>query len=1302
VALDLSWNDGVTAASGRVLAAMVGRDENERNAVPASQVSILRLRGLALGSRGAAPLLAAIALPPQRVTEVDLAFCGLDDACARALARALGTSASLRRVDISHNRLGPAASGGIADGIGSSAVLERIDVGHNPLGRSACLRLLLAAGQAPAMRWIGMAGCANLADGGGTRGPGPGASGASGASGAAAAPSVQSLVNRLHWVNSGRQQPLRCFLGTAEADLVEYDGSVDTEVLDSKAAGATAGKFGDAVWHESRSVMAARIRDADARDVVDTVDVCTRAFDNDVGSCRMLKLLGSEAAAAKATAALRKAFPILREGFRGWGLSHPGDSPFEVSYSELRSLWMDLGLERAVPVRRRFQASDAVNVAFVSTNFDDSGGDEFNPADALVRFEYIEILTRLAFIVKEPGTEPDDRANAVVAFLQGCMLPPLRRMLSWHACALHSTAAALHCVRLVGPTPWTTQRARRLQSLNERAAARMRTKRAAGLAKLSVLARLGGAAAARNLMAGPAGSAAGALDDGGLRPGGGRGGPAGRWARRTSVDMESLGKPDEAALRAVSLARKASQRRVLSSARRGSGLAAVDPSGGLELLSSDDEADAVEGGDGDSSAGSSRGGSSARPSSRGDLASRGSEPRGSRRDVTSSASPHPAPSPPPSPAGPARSGGSPLTSGQAATPAELQRGAQQLLRQIQAGDVGLPLTAREVETLVCRRVLRPDEVAVPGIYRVAITTSWSASAEASRRGLASMVEEVDSRQEAAVPVTALLQARGHLARLEWLRAVGGWRSNLASDGPPPEATAADMLAETEEAAGELVLRVLKRLEERTLTASDDEGARDAARIGEAETALERAALDAVATAGSSGAVTGEQALAAIVGAMSAPPRSGGSSAQTPRQPTPRGDPPEPLVASQAAALPGGRAAAAAPPARPAPSADAPPAQGQSGEVGSPSPGLEAFGADTVFSIASSLIRLRVRSKEAGAWIQDKYTSRRMPTAVTYGPEKLAFGEVDIVSNAFRRLWFVREDVDRVIARHSAGLQAAYAAYSGRSSTPGSIRRWMSWDEWMELAADSGLVPHFASDRVASAAFVWSGATNESETAGAEDVTGRAASPDHHSFVEFLESLARTAAAGEGMGGYGPLCRATVRKVAFAMRRDDSRRRHRAAVVAVRRRERLERLEREGRSETAVPDADDAMVGSDALGSLPGGRGLGHGEMGRMTVTPEGRRVLLSHRVARWRDRAAKVGRPASAHSRPGTGGPRDDTDLAGATGHYGSGIGDDLLFELEDDAQRRVLVDYLCRVDFVCRAVIARSAGGAAAVAAKT
>lgn len=1427
--LNLRNNPRITAESGPVLAAMIGREEDERNAVPASGITSLLLGGASLGSEGALPLLKAVVLPPQHLTELDISHCGMDDAVAPALRRALASSVALLRLDVSHNRLGPVAALALGEGIGASATIERLDASHNPLGTKAAMELLLGVAANPSLEWLGLAAIASTADDttikirdllpAGVHIGKPARAAAAGVPaptspvaaqeeeldrheerGMAADPEergggpstrkrgsqsmLQAMVNRVYWINKARSPFLLCYFGRVEDTKLQFDGTFDREALEHATGepgkqGRRASAFGAQVWGPELSMVASRVRDADSESLWDTLEVCQGAFDNDIGNCRMVKLVGAGPAAARAVRVLRLAFPLLREGFRAWGLSHPADSPFDVSYSELRSMWTDLGLDRAVPRKRRFHANEQVSLAFVSSNYDEKGDTTFNPADALVRHEYIEIVTRLAFIVQGPDNTADARADCVAQFLSSSLLPPLRRLLSWHACTLHTVAGALDMVQLVGPTQWTKSRARRMQAVNTAAAEAMRLKRAAGLAKLVALSGI-------SPLSSPGGSGqGGTVGLSALSPAASRQ-QRKHWSRQTSDDLNVLRHPDAAAVRSIALARKASKRRmahkVTGDAAGAAGAAPATDDDGPPTSSSlfhtmtevANTGSAVSG----QPSGRQRSNSDSGPSLEAAADAHGVRSPFSRADAPTPSGTAQVPTQTlPSAVDPAagRPGSSDLPAASPGDPDEEYAGlmrvglkslrkmpslaridakskpgqeerreaAKQLFRQMQVLDKNMPVLAREAEALVARRILRPDEVAVPGMYRVGISSTWSASAETARRGLAAVVQDVDARQEAAVPVTAVLQARGHLRRLDWLRLVGAWRSNTeASCGlsPPPAldewekraqgaaATETVALARTDKAAAMIAMQTptysLFQATEEVVAVSRVSTSTDPDEDGEMVTKVLRQ-VESVAMQEGSGAMEEAPAREGAGFGTQSRTTSAGLAAKAATGPAPPSSGSSPGTVSHAGGSHGSISASRSAVAS---------AEAATASRASP------LSAESLFAAAASLVKLRARKDDASAWIHDPLTGRKLPTAVSFAPEALTRGELDLVSNAFRRLWLVREDVDRVLARHMGALQRTYSAYSGRMSRPGARRHWMSWHEWMEMAADCGIVPHFASDRVASAAFVWSAATQLDEAAGLADSTGKTDSPDSHSFAEYIESLARLAAAGEGMGSYGLESKRAVLQVAHGMRRDDSRRRHRAAILTERRRKALQnkrkpKATRDAAASSIASSSDhssargrfgqgqgDNMAGTDAWDAatrpirpetdteihsaqtgvqalqLPAGTSRVRPGAGRL-VDIRGKRAIVAPAAARFRDR---VDRAKEAARTP----PREDDTSAmakaeAALGPYGSGMRDVLLFDIEDDPQRRVLVDYLCRLDFLCRALDARGIGGAPTVAAQ-
>lgn len=168
--LDISGNEGITAESGRVLASLVGVHEDERAPVPASHLRRLDAAWCPLGTQGCEPIIAALRLPPQRLTQLDLSFTGMEDGVADELLRALCENGSLERLDISHNRLGPRAAASVAEGLLANRTLKILLMGFNPLGFQGTMKVALACHSNKLLDEIGLENTC----GGGTGPPGGG------------------------------------------------------------------------------------------------------------------------------------------------------------------------------------------------------------------------------------------------------------------------------------------------------------------------------------------------------------------------------------------------------------------------------------------------------------------------------------------------------------------------------------------------------------------------------------------------------------------------------------------------------------------------------------------------------------------------------------------------------------------------------------------------------------------------------------------------------------------------------------------------------------------------------------------------------------------------------------------------------------------------------------------------------------------------------------------------------------------------------------------------------------------------
>jgi hypothetical protein len=1087
--LDLSHCRHMTGSSGAVLGTMIGREENERNRVPASQLRTLVLQGCLIGDVGVAPLFHALTLPPQRLTDLDLSFCGLTEDAAGILRRGLAGNASLMRLNLSHNRLGRQCGTAIASALEGSESLVRLDLRCNPLGIDAVLALLLALMSNMVMEWIGLAGCANPLDLGGKPADG----------------GMRRVMNRVWSLKQHRGKAIEVDLGVAERGVATYGGTVDMDVIKKipqrhNRQRRRSSVLQEVVWTPQASNFYSRVADSDAKSLYDTEQVCLAAFDSDIKLCKLPRIIGEPAASEAAAKLLRTAFPVLREAFRAWGLAHPGGSPFEVSFAELRSMWSDLGLERCVPESRRSSANEAVSVAFVSTNFDEGDDTSFNPADALVRYEYIEILARLAMIVYEPGTDKQQRVEAVDKFLSGNFVPVVRRTLAWHACVAHTLAAALNSVRLVGPTPWTKKRLEHFSRL------RFQSRSHSDLWRPQS-----------------------------FRPGT----SASEHTRNVSPFSGSSG-GDDLLARA---AEEAVQRH-------------FDPA---DVTGEDEE---EEGG---------------------------------------------------------------------FAKAELYSAATQLLVQVEAMDADTPPLAADTEHLLSQSVLYPDEVALPGLFRVSAAMSWSMTGDAVRRGLGQAIKALDVRQQAWYPIVTVLDALGVLSVVPWLQHVGQWRQSIDLRRPvhPTRRASPGVATPASKGGSDFASFVEKTtpIDPEDVLFVTDEAHRMGVRPGEvlAEMALR---LDE----GGEESVSIDRAM--MEDTIRLARESGDDSL------------------------------------------------------------MEQLVMDMVRTVVRHMMEPPPGAADEANWIVDPHTGRRLPTGAVLPPEVPSRGELDLVSNAFRRLWLVREDTDRVFSRHKSGLVLAYEEYSGKCSVPGALRHWMSWQEWMDLVTAAGIVPTFASERVASAAYLWSAATNIDESFSATTLGDKGAM-DQHTESEYLESIARLAAGGERTHLFGDASVMTVASVMHAMRLDDSRRRHHVAAIAAR-----------SQLDSRIPKSDKGprMMNpflEETISALEASRGAGAGDAGFedfATGKSQPKRVERAPAAMSFMQEHMGVTEETvmveELVHRAGEDGPTPQE----AAAEYGAGLTDEQLGFLEDDPQRRALVNFLCRVDFCCQAIVRRKEGGASSL----
>lgn len=205
------------------------------------------------------------------------------------------------------------------------------------------------------------------------------------------------------------------------------------------------------MWTPWNSIFADRPRDSDAADFVDPSEHLAEAFIVDWDSMNLGRFVRDAGALGRIKGILSNAYPILKETFRAYGLKNGATDPFDLSFSELRSLWLDMGLFEALPVDRSLQEAVLV-ICFSASNYSSAPG-AFESGSSLSRPEFLELIVRVAIqtLIKQGHhANPDDKATAVKRFLEELLLPQLRRALNTRACVAAMAAADAGTVSVVG------------------------------------------------------------------------------------------------------------------------------------------------------------------------------------------------------------------------------------------------------------------------------------------------------------------------------------------------------------------------------------------------------------------------------------------------------------------------------------------------------------------------------------------------------------------------------------------------------------------------------------------------------------------------------------------------------------------------------------------------------------------------------------------------------------------------------------------------------------------------------------
>jgi hypothetical protein len=204
-------------------------------------------------------------------------------------------------------------------------------------------------------------------------------------------------------------------------------------------------------WAPEISIFADRPRECDAHAFVDTADHLMEAFECDWELVRLERLIKSPSSLEEIKAVLRAAYPLIKETFRAYGLSNGATDPFDLSFSELRLLWEDLGLFEAFGGSRS-QKEAVLLVCFSASNYD-AAPSAFDKNVALARAEFLEVIVRLSLQVllsRKERRDPTRQVDAVTRFLRELLLPQLRRVLDTRSSQLALLAAGTDVVSAVG------------------------------------------------------------------------------------------------------------------------------------------------------------------------------------------------------------------------------------------------------------------------------------------------------------------------------------------------------------------------------------------------------------------------------------------------------------------------------------------------------------------------------------------------------------------------------------------------------------------------------------------------------------------------------------------------------------------------------------------------------------------------------------------------------------------------------------------------------------------------------------
>lgn len=372
-----------------------------------TSLQVLDLRNTGVHAEGAAMLLQAMCCPPQALHTLLLDDCRLDDvpALAGAIHRAVKSCKRLRHLSLQRCGVGPCVAGALSSAL-SDSELSHCRLDYNQLGFAATMVLLAAAKHCASLQCLGLTNCAVSAVRQGVVG------------GDAQMAAVWRRATRL---SHARASPLH--IPVEEPELLRMDNGAPDPAVDDMVPPAVAGR-----WHVEASLWSVRQAETESGDYIDGPDVLAKAFENDWGCGKWARLLPSSAARACVKQVMAAAWPLVREAYRWWCVYRP--DTFGVALPDWTAAWTHAGLVGAHGSAA--QGPDLDN-AFVAATFQaaENRGDT-NPANALVRFEWLEAVTRSCLLAcpAARGASGVEYAQAVGSALTRVWIPAWREVLA--------------------------------------------------------------------------------------------------------------------------------------------------------------------------------------------------------------------------------------------------------------------------------------------------------------------------------------------------------------------------------------------------------------------------------------------------------------------------------------------------------------------------------------------------------------------------------------------------------------------------------------------------------------------------------------------------------------------------------------------------------------------------------------------------------------------------------------------------------------------------------------------------------